>query len=168
MFDSAGSLERCHRYPMGNRASLPWFPPDSDHPQVASIAISGVLGIGVPPPSKFPDIVHPSHLPCISAINIALAFCMGTDIEYRGTWHSGVRRRSTVHLFFHSLYVPSSHLPTRHMMGSSMVMSPSLHQPEHGHTNVTDSSSGRSSQPRVNALPSRGMAHSPSRASFTV
>ena len=70
---------------MGNRASLPWFPPDSDHPQVSSIAISGFLGIGAPPPSKFPDIVHPSHLPCISAINIALAFCMGTDIEYRGT-----------------------------------------------------------------------------------
>jgi len=72
---------------MGNRTSrVPYFPHDSDHPQVASIAISGVLGIGVPPPSKFPDIVHPSHLSCISAIsNIALAFCMGTDIEYRGT-----------------------------------------------------------------------------------
>jgi len=78
-----GSLERCHRCPMGNRTSrVHYFPHDSDHPQVGSIAISGVLGVGVSPPSKFPVIAHPSHLSCTSAINIALAFCMGTDIEY--------------------------------------------------------------------------------------
>jgi len=68
---------------MGNRTSRDsWFPHDSDHPQVGSIAISGVLGVGVSPPSKFLVIAHLSHLACISAIDIALAFCMGTDIEY--------------------------------------------------------------------------------------
>ena len=78
-----GSLERCHRCPMGNRTShVPYFPQDPNHLQVGSIVISGVLGLGVSPPSNFPVIVHLSHLSCISAINIALAFCMGTDIEY--------------------------------------------------------------------------------------
>ena len=60
----------------------PYFPHDPDRLQVCSIAISGVLGLGVSPPSSFLVIVHLSYLCCISAINIALAFCMGTDIEY--------------------------------------------------------------------------------------
>ena len=55
----------------------------TDHlAQVGSIAISGVLGVGVSPPSKFLVIAHLSYLACISAIDIALVFCMGTDIEY--------------------------------------------------------------------------------------